>query len=100
MQGKVEICGVNTSRLKTLSHAQMDELLLRAKDGDENARQALIERQSPAGIECDPAFRQAGRKSRRPVSSGLHRFDESHFQFRSHQASPFLHLRRANDCRK
>jgi len=43
MQGKVEICGVNTSRLKTLSHAQMDELLLKAKDGDENARQALIE---------------------------------------------------------
>ena len=43
MQGKVEICGVNTARLKTLSHAQMDELLLKAKDGDENARQALIE---------------------------------------------------------
>ena len=43
MQGKVEICGVNTSRLKTLSHTQMDELLLKAKDGDENARHALIE---------------------------------------------------------
>ena len=43
MQGKVEICGVNTARLKTLSPVQMDELLLKAKDGDENARQALIE---------------------------------------------------------
>ena len=43
MQGKVEICGVNTARLTHLSHAQMDELLLKAKDGDENARQALIE---------------------------------------------------------
>ncbi len=43
MQGKVEICGVNTARLKQLSHAQMDQLLLQAKDGDENARQALIE---------------------------------------------------------
>ena len=43
MQGKVEICGVNTARLKTLTPAKMDELLLKAKDGDEAARQALIE---------------------------------------------------------
>ena len=43
MQGKVEICGVNTARLKTLTPAQMDELLRKAKAGDENARQALIE---------------------------------------------------------
>ena len=43
MQGKVEICGVNTARLKTLSPVQMDELLHKAKDGDEEARQQLIE---------------------------------------------------------
>ena len=43
MQGKVEICGVNTARLKVLSQTEMDSLLLRAKKGDENARQALIE---------------------------------------------------------
>ena len=43
MQGKVEICGVNTARLKVLSQKEMDKLLLRAKDGDENARQELIE---------------------------------------------------------
>ena len=43
MQGKVEICGVNTARLKVLSQQQMDCLLLQAKNGDENARQALIE---------------------------------------------------------
>ena len=43
MQGKVEICGVNTARLKVLSQAKMEELLLKAKDGDENARQELIE---------------------------------------------------------
>ena len=43
MQGKVEICGVNTARLKVLSQAEMDSLLLRAKQGDEQARQALIE---------------------------------------------------------
>ncbi len=43
MQGKVEICGVNTARLKVLSQAQMDSLLLQAKNGDDAARQALIE---------------------------------------------------------
>ena len=43
MQGKVEICGVNTSKLKVLSQKEMDALLHRAKAGDENARQELIE---------------------------------------------------------
>ena len=43
MQGKVEICGVNTSRLRLLSASEMDELLRRTKAGDENAREMLIE---------------------------------------------------------
>ncbi len=43
MQGKVEICGVNTAKLKTLPSDQMEDLLKKASDGDENARQALIE---------------------------------------------------------
>ena len=43
MQGKVEICGVNTSKLKILSQKEMDQLLRLSKAGDENARQALIE---------------------------------------------------------
>ena len=43
MQGKVEICGVNTSKLRVLSQKEMDILLRQASQGDENARQALIE---------------------------------------------------------
>ena len=43
MPGKVEICGVNTARLKVLSQQEMDALLIRAKGGDEAARQQLIE---------------------------------------------------------
>ena len=43
MQGKVELSGVNTAQLKVLSQAQMDSLLLQAKKGDANARDALIE---------------------------------------------------------
>ena len=46
MQGKVEICGVNTARLKVLSQKDMDKLLIRAKDGDEDAhRNGLQEAQ-------------------------------------------------------
>ena len=43
MQGKVEICGVNTSKLKVLSQSEMDRLLRLARAGDETARQQLIE---------------------------------------------------------
>ena len=43
MQGKVEICGVNTSKLKVLSQSEMDTLLRLAKAGDKKARQQLIE---------------------------------------------------------
>ena len=43
MQGKVEICGVNTARLKTLTHGEMDTLLRLAKAGDQKAREKLIE---------------------------------------------------------
>ena len=43
MQGKVEICGVNTARLRTLTHAEMDTLLRLAKAGDKKAREKLIE---------------------------------------------------------
>ena len=43
MQGKVEICGVNTSALRLLSPVEMDMLLRRAKEGDTAAREKLIE---------------------------------------------------------
>ncbi|MBE6933253.1 MAG: RNA polymerase sporulation sigma factor SigG [Ruminococcaceae bacterium] len=43
MQGKVEICGVNTGKLKTLKNDEMMELLRKAQDGDMQARQTLVE---------------------------------------------------------
>ena len=43
MQGKVEICGVNTASLGVLSHVEMEALLHRAKEGDLSARERLIE---------------------------------------------------------
>ena len=43
MQGKVDICGVNTAKLKVLSQTEMDALLLRSRNGDPYAREQLIE---------------------------------------------------------
>ena len=43
MSGKVEICGVNTARLKVLNQEEMDQLLLQSKNGDTQAREKLIE---------------------------------------------------------
>ena len=39
---KVEICGVNTSKLKTLKEEEKRELLVRARAGDESAREAMV----------------------------------------------------------
>ena len=43
MQGKVEISGVNTAKLKTLSNQEMMDLIRRAQAGDEQARGRLVE---------------------------------------------------------
>ena len=43
MQGKVEICGISTSRLQVLSTEETTALLRRCQQGDEEARQKLIE---------------------------------------------------------
>ena len=42
MQNKVELSGVNTSKLKVLKNDEMQELLRRSKAGDQQAREELI----------------------------------------------------------
>ncbi len=39
---KVEICGVNTSKLKVLSNDEKTALLIKIKAGDKNARETFI----------------------------------------------------------
>lgn len=40
---KVELCGVNTAKLKTLNDEEKRALLLRVKEGDADARRELID---------------------------------------------------------
>jgi RNA polymerase sporulation-specific sigma factor len=42
LAGKVEICGVNTARLKVLKNDETTELLKRTKQGDRTAREELV----------------------------------------------------------
>ena len=42
IQGKVEICGVNTATLPVLKSAETRELLRRCREGDRMAREKLI----------------------------------------------------------
>lgn len=42
MQGKVEICGVNTAKLPVLKGEETDELIRKVRQGDKIARQKLI----------------------------------------------------------
>ena len=43
MQNKVELCGVNTAKLKVLKNEETQELLRRSKAGDKQAREELIQ---------------------------------------------------------
>ena len=42
IQGKVEICGVNTSKLPLLKNAEKEELFKKIEQGDQNARMEYI----------------------------------------------------------
>lgn len=43
MLGKVEICGINTGKLKVLKNEEMMALMKKCKEGDRAARNALVE---------------------------------------------------------
>lgn len=42
MQGKVEICGINTAKLKVLKNEETMELIRRAQSGDQQAKEAAV----------------------------------------------------------
>lgn len=81
MQGKVEISGVNTAKLTVLKSDEMTQLLQRCKQGDEAARQKLIEGNLRLVLSVIQRFFRPGRKSGRPVPGGLYRPFEGDREF-------------------
>lgn len=68
MYNKVEICGVNTSKLKLLSNEEKRELLIRAKNGDDKAREKLINGNLKLVLSVIQSFGGRGENPGRPVS--------------------------------
>ena len=60
MQGKVEIAGVNTAKLKVLKNAETMELLRKTKEGDQEARRQLIEGNLRLGLSVIQRFASRG----------------------------------------
>ena len=50
MISKVEICGVNTSKLPVLTNEQKQELFVKIKQGDSKAREEFISRKFKVGF--------------------------------------------------
>ena len=52
MQGKVEICGVNTAKLPILKEEEKEALFARIKAGDDEAKEEYI-KGNLSGSKCD-----------------------------------------------
>ena len=71
MQGKVEICGINTARLKVLKSEETRELLVKSRNGDSAAREALIYGNLRLVLSVIQRFGNGGEPGR-PVPSGMY----------------------------
>ena len=62
-QGKVEICGVNTSKLPLLKESEKEVLLLRVKEGDMAAKEEYIKGNLRLVLSVIKRFSNANEKS-------------------------------------
>ena len=72
---KVEICGINTSKLKTLTAEEKERLLLAASKGDKKARRELIDGNLRLVLSIIQRFGGRG-EILVPLSGRLHRADK------------------------
>ena len=78
MLNKVEICGVNTSKLPILSKEQKEELLKKVKNGDEQARTEFINGNLRLVLSVIQRFMRKRRKCRWFISNRLCRINKSY----------------------
>ena len=71
MASKVEICGVNTSKLPRYKDREMQEMLSAVKAGDKEARDEFIRGNLRLVLSVIQKFSGRGGKSRRSFSGGL-----------------------------
>lgn len=69
---KVEICGVNTSKLPVLSNEEKNELFKRIKEGDKEAREEFINGNLRLVLSVIQRFGGRRRKFRWFISGGLY----------------------------
>ena len=74
---KVEICGVNTSKLPVLSSEEKNELFVRIKQGDEKAREEFINGNLRLVLSVIQRFRRKRRKLRWFIPSRMYRTNKS-----------------------
>lgn len=61
---KVEICGVNTSKLPILTNEEKQELFIKIKNGDEQAREEFINGNLRLVLSVIKRFKRKRRKCR------------------------------------
>ena len=71
MINKVEICGVNTSKLPMLSNEEKQELLIKIKNGDNEAREKFIQGNLRLVLSVIQRFARTWRKHGRLISNRL-----------------------------
>lgn len=75
---KVEICGVNTSKLPVLSNEEKNKLFVKIKEGDEKAREEFINGNLRLVLSVIQRFRWKRRKFRWFIPGWLYRVDKSY----------------------
>ena len=86
MYNKVELCGLNTAALPVLTEEEKRSLLVRARAGDRQAREQMVEGNLRLVLSVVQRFAQ--------------RAHQGHRQLRPRPAGAVLHLWRADDHRR
>ena len=100
MQGKVEIAGVNTAKLKVLKSSETMELLRRSKAGDRQAREELIEGNLRLVLSVIQRFAGRGESVDDLFQVGCVGLIKAIDNFDIYQPVQLFHLRRAHDRRR
>ena len=100
MINKVEICGVNTSKLPLLSKKEKEELFLKIKEGDEEARNKFINGNLRLVLSVIQRFGGRGESSDDLFQVGCIRINKSNRQLRYKFKCSIFNICSANDYRR